>query len=75
MQVRSPNDRRRDRLTAERFDLAILTARAFDVRAGQSYLRLSGVSTPLVQRFVDSYPNKVRATRTTDSFERRRRRT
>jgi hypothetical protein len=73
MQPRSDLERRVDRLTAERFDLAVLTARAFDLRAASTYLRLSGVRNVLVERFLKRYPDRVRATMTTDYVERRRR--
>jgi hypothetical protein len=72
MQRRSQQDRRMDSLTAERFDLAILAARAFDVRAGRNYLMLSGVSSSLVQRFVARYPSGVRVTMPLHRGERRR---
>jgi hypothetical protein len=62
MQRRSQQDRRIDRLTAERFDLAILAARAFDLRAGQSYLKLSGIGPSLVERFATRFPNGLRMT-------------
>lgn len=70
MQRRSEQDRRSDRLTAERFDLAILAARAFDLRAGQSYLTLSGVGPSLVDGFAARFPNALRVT-TTSRAERR----
>jgi len=62
MQRRSQQDRRIDRLTAERFDLAILAARAFDLRAGQSYLKLSGIGPSLVKGFAARFPNALRMT-------------
>jgi hypothetical protein len=62
-----------DGVTAERFDLAILAARAFDLRAGQNYLALSGVDSSLVQRFADRYPGELRATIPLNRIERRRR--
>jgi hypothetical protein len=73
MQARSQRERRTDRLTAERFDLAVLTARAFDVKAASTYLRLSGISNLLIDRFAQQYPHQIRATMTTDRVERRRR--
>jgi hypothetical protein len=73
MQARSHLERRTDRLTAERFDLAVLTARAFDMKAASTYLRLSGISNLLIHRFAEHYPHQIRATMTTDRAERRRR--
>lgn len=73
MQVRGAFDRRRDKFTAERFDLAILTAQAFDLRAAQAYLRLSGIDSLLIDQFSEQYPWKVRAAKTTAYEERRRR--
>lgn len=72
MQRRSPRDRRTDSVTAERFDLAVLAARAFDLRAGQTYLRLNGISSSVVQGFVDRYPGALRLTMSLPSSERRR---
>ena len=71
MQQRSQQDRRTDRSTAERFDLAILAARAFNLRAGQQYLVLSGVSPSLVGRFVAGFPDEVRMRMLLDRPERR----
>jgi hypothetical protein len=59
-------------LTAERFDLAILAARAFDLRAGQSYLALSGIAAPLVQGFVARYPDELRVAMPLRRTERRK---
>lgn len=72
MQRRSPRDRRTDSATAERFDLAVLAARAFDLRAGRTYLRLSGISSTVVQGFVDRYPGALRLTMSLPPSERRR---
>jgi hypothetical protein len=74
MQMRRMDDRRTDKLTAERIDLAVLTARAFDLRAAQTYLTLSGIGAALVVRFVSHYPDRLRATTGTEYPERRRRR-
>lgn len=72
MRRRTQQDRRMDGVTAERFDLAVLAARAFDLRAGQSYLMLSGVDFSLVQTFVTRYPCELRATTPLHRPERRR---
>jgi hypothetical protein len=72
MRARSQHDRRSDKLTAARFDLAILAARAFDVAAGQNYLLLSGVSTSIARRFAERYPNGVRTISTSTKPDRRR---
>jgi hypothetical protein len=72
MQKRSKQDRRKDRCTAERFDLAILAARAFDMRAGQQYLLLSGVSPSIMQRFLTGFPDKMRTRTPLYRTERRR---
>ena len=75
MQPRSERDRRTDRLSADRFDLAVLTARAFDLNAALAYLRLAGASTALIDRFARDYPDRLRATVITSHAQRRRRRT
>lgn len=73
MQRRNQQDRRIDSSTAERFDLAILAARAFDLHAGQNYLALSGVGPSLVEGFVARYPNGLRAAMAPRRTERRQR--
>lgn len=55
---RSERERRMDRLSADRFDLAVLTARAFDLDAAITYLSLAGVSTALIDRFAKDYPDR-----------------
>jgi hypothetical protein len=75
MQPRSERERRIDRLSADRFDLAVLTARAFDLDAAVAYLSLAGVSTALIDRFARDYPDGLRATAVTSHAQRRRRRT
>ena len=75
MQCRRRRERRMDGLTADRFDLAVLTARAFDLNAASTYLNQVGVSEALIVRFTKDYPAKVRATVTTHCVQRRRRRT
>jgi hypothetical protein len=59
-------------LTAERFDLAILAARAFDLRAGQSYLTLSGIGPSLVDGFAARFPNALRMTMSSRTERRNR---
>lgn len=75
MQCRRESERRVDRVTADRLDLAVLTARAFDLNTASAYLSLLGISDALVDRFTKHYPNKVRATVTTHHGQRQRRRT
>ena len=75
MHPRSERERRTDRLLADRFDLAVLTARAFDLNAALAYLNQAGVSTALIDRFAKDYPERLRATVITSHAERRRRRT
>jgi hypothetical protein len=72
---RNERERRMDRLSADRFDLAVLTARAFDLDAAITYLSLAGVSTALIDRFAKDYPDRLRATAITSHAQRRRRRT
>jgi hypothetical protein len=48
MRPRSKCEWRIDRLSADRFGLAVLTARAFDLDAAMTYLSLAGVSTALI---------------------------
>lgn len=64
--------RRSDRATAERVDLAALTARAFDLHAATNYLRLSGVHADLVDSFAARYPQALRAPQPERVDERRR---
>ena len=75
MQPRSERERRVDRLSADRFDLAVLTARAFDLNAAIAYLSQAGVSNTVIDRFVKDYPDRLRATVITSHAQRRRRRT
>lgn len=72
MMERSGQDRRMDSWTAERIDLAVLTARAFDLHAAKCYLQLSGISPDLVQKFTRRYPFTVRPTIPMHTSERRR---
>ena len=71
MEVRSQRDRRTDSLTAERFDLAVLAARAFDLHAGHSYLVLSGIPPHLARGFVTRYPGRLRMRLPAQPCERR----
>lgn len=74
MHPRSERERRIDSLSADRFDLAVLTARAFDLRTAFTYLSLVGVSNALINRFVKHYPDELRMTAITHHVQRRRRR-
>jgi len=71
MHIRSEHDRRVDNSTAERVDLAVLAARAFDLHAGHNYLVLSGVNPLIVHRFVLRYPRGLRRMATAHDRERR----
>lgn len=64
--------RRTDRATAERVDLAALTARAFDLHAAKNYLRLSGMGAELIDSFATRYPQALRAAPPERIDERRR---
>lgn len=66
------HSRRSDRATAERVDLAALTARAFDLHAATNYLRLSGVEPHLIDSFAARYPQGLRAAQPERVDERRR---
>lgn len=74
MKSRSRHDRRTDNLTAERIDLAVLTARAFDLHAARNYLLLTGVRFPLLQEFTSRYPAKIRPAMPMNASDRRRHR-
>lgn len=71
--ARNQHKRRKDRSTAERVDLAALTARAFDLQSAKTYLRLSGIRSALVESFAARYPAKLRAAEPERVEERRRR--
>jgi hypothetical protein len=71
MRIRRQQDRRMDSSTAERFDLAVLAARAFDLHAGHNYLVLSGVSPLVVHGFVHRYPQALRKVGNDRNAERR----
>lgn len=59
---RKPYNRRGDRVTAERIEMAVLTARAFDHRAARTYLLLSGVHPHVADDFVRRFPTQLRQT-------------
>jgi hypothetical protein len=71
MHIRRQHDRRVDGSTAERFDLAVLAARAFDLHAGHNYLVLSGVNPTIVHGFIVRYPRAMRALATALDRDRR----
>lgn len=71
MLIRRQHERRVDNLTAERFDLAVLAARAFDLHAGHNYLVLSGVNPVIVHGFVSRYPRALRKMAAAPGRERR----
>ncbi len=61
MEKRSHQDRRHDTGTAERFDMAVRTALAFDQGAAYSYLTICGVGHTLIRSFAERFPTQVRA--------------
>lgn len=61
MDQRSYRDRRHDSGTAERFDMAVRTALAFDPRAAFSYLTICGMEHTLIRSFAERFPTQVRA--------------
>lgn len=61
MDQRSYRERRHDSGTAERFDMAVRTALAFDSSAAFSYLTICGMEQKLIHSFADRFPTKVRA--------------
>lgn len=61
MEKRSNQDRRRDSGTAERFDMAVRTALAFDQGAAYTYLAICGVEHILIRSFAERFPTQVRA--------------
>jgi hypothetical protein len=58
---RSYQERRHDSGTAERFDMAVRTALAFDQGAAYTYLAICGVEHPLIRSFAERFPTRVRA--------------
>jgi hypothetical protein len=70
--ARTHRKRRTDRQTAERVDLAVLTARAFDLHSATNYLRLSGIPGHLIESFAERYPNALRTSQPERVEERRR---
>ncbi|WP_342119054.1 hypothetical protein [Pseudoduganella sp. OTU4001] len=61
MDKRSHRERRHDTGTAERFDMAVRTALAFDQGAAYSYLAICGVDHPLIRSFAERFPTQIRA--------------
>lgn len=61
MDQRSYHERRRDSSTAERFDMAVRTALAFDQAKAYSYLAICGVKQVLIRSFAERFPTQVRA--------------
>lgn len=61
MDKRSHQDRRHDTGMAERFDMAVRTALAFDQGAAYSYLAICGVTHSLIRSFAERFPTRVRA--------------
>jgi hypothetical protein len=57
---RRNQDRRQDNGTAERFDMAVRTALAFDQGAAYSYLAICGVEHMLIRSFAERFPTQVR---------------
>lgn len=61
MDQRRNKERRHDSGTAERFDMAVRTALAFDQGAAYSYLAICGVEHMLIRSFAERFPTQVRA--------------
>ena len=61
MDQRSHQERRHDSGTAERFDMAVRTALAFDQGSAYTYLALCGVEHMLIRSFAERFPTQVRA--------------
>ena len=61
MDQRSYQERRHDAGMAERFDMAVRTALAFDQGAAYSYLAICGVGHSLIRSFAERFPTRVRA--------------
>ncbi|WP_426170386.1 hypothetical protein [Pseudoduganella sp. R-34] len=61
MEKRSHQERRNDSGTAERFDMAVRTALAFDQGAAYTYLALCGVEHMLIRSFAERFPTQVRS--------------
>jgi hypothetical protein len=58
---RSHQERRHDFGTAERFDMAVRTAVAFDQGAAYSYLAICGVEHMVIRSFAERFPTQIRA--------------
>lgn len=61
VEKRSNQERRNDFSTAERFDMAVRTALAFDQGAAYTYLAICGVDHPLIRSFAERFPTRIRA--------------
>lgn len=61
MDQRSHQERRHDTGTAERFDMAVRTAHAFDQGAAYTYLAICGVEHLVIRSFAERFPTHVRA--------------
>lgn len=61
MDQRSHQERRHDLGTAERFDMAVRTALAFDEGAAYSYLAICGIEHPLIHSFARRFPTQIRS--------------
>jgi hypothetical protein len=61
VEKRSYQERRHDTGTAERFDMAVRTAHAFDQGAAYTYLALCGIEHLLIRSFAERFPTRVRA--------------
>lgn len=61
MDQRSHQERRHDSSMAERFDMAVRTALAFDRGAAFSYLTICGVAQSLIHSFAERFPTRVRS--------------
>lgn len=61
MEQRHQPDRRGDTGTAERFDMAVRTVLAFDLKAAANYLALSGVAGQVIQSFLERFPHRIRS--------------
>lgn len=61
MDQRRNKERRHDLGTAERFDMAVRTALAFDQGAARSYLTICGVEHLLIRSFTERFPTRIRS--------------
>ncbi|MGZ3183515.1 MAG: hypothetical protein ACXU8N_13840 [Telluria sp.] len=72
MNQRRGIDRRRDKSKEERLDLALKTWRAFDRRAAEAFLILSGLDRRLIDSFLDRCPHTLRGVRSDGRSHERR---